>query len=130
MKRLVIAAVLLASCAVSVQKPVQTAEPRDPEPPAWVSQFAKAFCTMDATVLAQHLSPLALDIPPDVMDDFTADELRPFLPNPWPCVSVARYLGYGEFGDGSMEWYFRFDMGDHSPAYGFIVSHDKVIRID
>jgi hypothetical protein len=89
--------------------------------PAWIGDFATAFCNADAAHIAAHIGP-PLDAQAQQIEEA-------FASREWSC-SDTRYLGGGENARGEFYAYVTIDNSGGEQWWVFTVMDDRVIAIE
>jgi len=90
-------------------------------PPAWIDEFARAFCSGDAAFVSSHVSG-ELDIGEERIIDA-------FARRTWDCAS-SRYLGSATNTEGQHHVYVMTGTDNGEQWFVFTVVNDKVVGID
>lgn len=89
--------------------------------PAWVGDFANAFCSADAEFLATRIGP--------PLDAQAAQIAEAFASREWSCSDM-RYLGGGTNSNGEFYAYVTIDAGGGEQWWVFTVVDEKVVAIE
>jgi hypothetical protein len=90
-------------------------------PPAWVGEFARAFCSGDAGYVSAHVAG-QLDIGEVRISDA-------FAHRAWQCLS-SRYLGTASNTDGDHHVFVLQGNDQQEQWYVFTVLEDKVVGLE